>query len=468
MTTASLLLGLSRKPLSPGRSARAAQLSPGADAPSRRGLALLTEGAVAHALRLPDDEPGAHAEPLAPSPEHPDPGDLGATLGELWLELDALKADQPEGFLLRRGLLLPGPHLIAGLGRLRSRKSLRPAHLGLLGPRGAYLMALAPLGPYSSGDAFLPENIEAAFAKTANEREIKLRPLLLGFAIGTAQARGLSPKLRTPYREIVSARIDAARLEPTVTTCLRRLCREDRLCEAMPLDEVVALLTPGGTPAPARTVQALLLAVAGPTNTDDPELEATYRTQKLAADLVLEGARMGEPKSVRKGDSKSYAAEIDPARFQTLALAAHLTQASATASRLFDLASESDNRLLRRAPALQTCLAAMDAEDYARSLSNYAQASENGWGDPAFVDFLRVGDHYLSPEDSERLATDALRGFGTGTTALATRFITKLHPDTVGLLHDFQQKPHFGQLPEQMLSVLAKAATLDAALGSAP
>lgn len=452
MTSASLLLGLSRKPLSAEHSERGGRISGGAHAPARRGLALLTEAALAGAQRFEHPVPPVFTEALPPLPAHPTFGELETTIVDLWSELVSLGADDADGFLAQRRLLVPGQGLLRALARMDSRRTLRPGHLSVIGPRGAYLMALAPESPYSSGGHFLPDQIRAAFAKTAGAGERKLRPSLLGLALGVAQASGLPPKLGQPYQLILAEIIERRDLDTVSTASLLLLLREGRLNATVHVDQIAELLADSSAATPPLLRQQLLLSATSATHQQDNILSAALQIERARAVQTLSDSVAGHLSS-----------SLDAARFEDLALAAHLTCASAAAARLFDLATRSDNQLLRRRAALPTCLAAMDAEDYARSLGNFAKTATNGWADPTLVDFLRVGPHTLNLEDSERLATDALRGLAFGASALATRFVLKLHPDTVGLLHDFERKPHSGQLPEQMLSVLAKATEVNRA-----
>lgn len=431
-------------------------------APTRQALALLSEASVGATLTLDGIAASNVSEPLPAVPPHPGYGTLETTLGSLWFDLHAIGAHDAEGLFNRRGLLLPSPYLLPALAQLKLQRELRASHFSLLGPRGAYLMSLAAQSSFSSGDPFLPSQLRAAFAKTASDRQIKLRPLLIGFALGTAQATRLSPKRTEEYRSILCELIELSEVDALAKACITTLVRKGLLSSVASADQIVAAMLPAvpdrRPPGPPSTNtrqvswellrQCLLLAVSR-LREADPQVSLGIETELRKAEHLLASFSA----------SPSHGLDLD--RFHHLALAAHLARSSPTAAQLFRTAIHDENLLLRNHPALAACLAAMDAEDYARSISDFASASKSGWADPLLGEFLSVGTHTLNTEDSRHLATDALRGLSSGRTALGLRFILKLHPDTIGLLHDFDQRPHYGTLPSQMLRVLAKAAEVN-------
>ena len=447
VTPAALLLGLSRRPLSPADEARARRLTPAVARPPQRGLALLSvESLTARSADLAAGRPDGIA-PLPPPPPHPDLGGVAPPLLALVRDLRALKSDGLARLLRRRGLLLPAAALPDELARLKRQRSLTADDFLGLGPRGAYLLPLAERSPYREATLFSPQGLRGAFAKTAAERARQTRAPLVGYVLGLLGATGLPEELKRPYRAAIAQVLTAAELPAPAGQAALVLLGHDRLGATVAPDVLAQALSHehSSVPLPA-LVQSRLLKAAGPLDTACAKTLQDASTQ--ASELLSAHPRTAAP-----------AAD----QLAALAAATFLLDASATAADLLCACVTADDRLLGEHPALGTLLAAMDAADFARSLHAFAERSPRGWAHPLLPPWLADTDHRLGPEDSERLVADALSSYGPAPGSLATRFPLRLDPDVAEVLHAFEQQGRGGALARRLASVLAQAPQIAAA-----
>ena len=447
MTPASLLLGLSRKPLSPALAARAARLTSGRDAPARQALALLSEASLHH--RTPPATPTAGTALPAPPP-HPD---YGAAAGAIRTLFEGLRAHAPQrgrAFLRHRGLLLPAAALVPELAHLRARRKLTPDDFCVLGRRGAYLFGLVERSPYGEGSLFAPAGWDQAFAKTAPQPAVRTRPALVGYALGIAGAQHLPDETRAPYREGLTALVTAAAWPDLIAAAAKSLI-EHGLLGAVVAPRVLVRALPTDTPItplPHRE-QATLLRAAAQVDPRFAQRPAFAKTRRDAVERLSH-------------DAAAQTAPPGVGELGALASACVVASASHSAAKLFAACARSDNQLLRQSDHLATLLAAMDAGDYARSISLYAETDTRGWDAPSIESWLRDARHVLGPEDSERLVADATRHRGFGSASLAERFPLALHPSVVDVLHRLTERGEGGATAVKLTSVLAAAARVTA------
>ena len=451
VTPASLLLGLSRKPLSPADESRAARLTPPHASPARKGLALLSVDGLAYASAdLSAESATSPPQLLPPPPPHPDYGSATPTLVALAEDMRALQSAGLPRFLRRRGLLSPAPMLPFELSRLKRRRRLGAEDFVGLGPRGAYLMPLVAQAPYREATQFSPQGARAAFAKTASQRAVKTRDAILGYVLGLLGAIGLDQETKQPYRAFAQWLVAEARWPSATTRAAQVLLERDRLAAVVAPEVLAQALTSGAPAAPL------------------PPL-ASYRLLRAAAlhDVELRNAR-----DAARGRAEEYlssfgrAARVPAAEdLPRLATAAYVLRASATAARVFGDCVRGDDRLQREHPALGVLLAAMDAGDFARSVNAFAAATPRGWGHPLITTWLGDTDHRLSPDDSERLVVDALTAYTPGPPALAQRFPLRLDPCVAEVLHAYEERGRGGATARRLGSVLAQAARISAVYG---
>ena len=447
MSPASLLLGLSRRPLSPADESRARRLTPAVATPAQRGLALLTVDALEARTADLAAAPAVGTEYLPPPPPHPDYGATETALLALVDDFRALSARGLPRFLRRRGLLLPAATLTDELARLRRARELAPGHFLGLGPRGAYLLPLVEQSPYREAALFSPEGIGQAFAKTPPKRALRTRGPLLGYTLGLLGARGLPEALKRPYRDALAEVLRAAALADDTRRAALALLAADQLGATLS-PEVLAQALPGaGDAVPLPPLQH-------------------YRLLRAAAPVDAACAKTLQDAVTR---ASGFLADFDPdappraEKLPQVAAAIYLLRAGATAARVFRACVTADDHLLREHPALTTLLAATDATQYARCIHDFAESSARGWAHPAIASWLADTDHCLGPDDSERLVSDALLRYGPGPASLAERYPLALHPDVVEVLHEFEERGRGVATARRLTSVLAQAARVTAA-----
>ena len=446
----SLLLGLSRRPLSGEDTKRAARLAPGQQSRARQALALLTEHSLAERVTLEVGPLAVGTELLVAPPAHPAYGARGGILADLlktWRSLYAT-ADASH-FMRRQGLLLPAESLVAELGRLKRKRALGADDFSALGPRGAYLFPLVEESPFRENSLFTPEGVGRAFAKTAPAYAARTRGPLVGYALGLLGADGLDEETKAPYRSALGKIVGACDWPPLAKAAAGALLRHDAL---------------GATVAPT------VLARALPTSGEAPPLDGAVYCRLLGAAARLDanfgagapgGGDLDYARALRRASellaTRVPGDETEPApdELPAIAGACLLTEASRTAARVFDACLASDNQLLRSHPAFSTLLDVMDGGDFARSVERYADSAKAGWGDGRIAEWLAVTPHRLGPDASERLAVDALYAYGGGRTPLAMRYPLALDGSVAEVLHAFEQRGQGAVTARGLMWVLA-------------